>query len=47
MIVGFAFWNREEPYDPVIWTARVENDRVAEWRILDDTAQARANLGIS
>jgi ketosteroid isomerase-like protein len=26
IIIGYAFWNAEQPYDPVIWTARIEDD---------------------
>ena len=47
VIVGFAYWSEEQPYDPVIWTARIEGDRVAEWRIYDDTEQNRQELGIA
>ncbi len=47
VIVGFADWSEEQPYDPVIWTAKVEGDRIAEWRIYDDTEQNRQELGLS
>ncbi len=47
VIVGFAYWSEDQPYDPVIWTARIEGDRVAEWRIYDDTEQNRQELGIA
>jgi ketosteroid isomerase-like protein len=46
IIMGHAFWSEEQPYDPVIWTAKVENDRVARWRIYDDTTENRKELGI-
>jgi predicted SnoaL-like aldol condensation-catalyzing enzyme len=46
IIIGYAYWNEKQPYDPVIWTARIEGDRVAEWRIYDDTVANRANLGL-
>lgn len=46
IIVGHAFWSDEQPYDPGIWTAKVENDRVAEWRIYDDREENRRKLGI-
>jgi predicted SnoaL-like aldol condensation-catalyzing enzyme len=46
VIVGFADWSEEQPFDPVIWTARIEGDRVAEWRIYDDTEQNRQKLGL-
>ncbi len=31
---------------PAIWTATVAGDRVAEWRVYDDTAEAREALGV-
>jgi predicted SnoaL-like aldol condensation-catalyzing enzyme len=46
IIVGHAYWSETQPYDPAIWTARIEDDRVAEWRISDDTPQNRKELGI-
>ncbi len=46
MIVGHAFWSDEQPFDPVIWEAKIENDRVARWRIYDDTEENRKELGI-
>ena len=36
-----------EPLDgPAIWTARVENDLVAEWRVYLDTEENRRRLGL-
>jgi ketosteroid isomerase-like protein len=32
---------------PAIWTATVSGDRVAEWRVHDDTAEVRAALGVA
>lgn len=32
---------------PALWSARIRGDRVAEWRVFDDTAQARAHLGLA
>ena len=46
IILGHAYWNEKQPYDPGIWTARIEGDRVAEWRLYDDTANNRADLGL-
>ena len=31
---------------PAIWTAKVENDLIAEWRIYDDTEENRSLLDI-
>ena len=36
-----------EPLDgPAIWTAKIENDLIAEWRIFDDSKENREMLGI-
>ncbi len=36
-----------EPLDgPALWTAKVENDLVAEWRVYLDTAANRMKLGL-
>jgi len=32
---------------PAIWTAKIENDQIAEWRIYDDTEENRKILGIN
>ncbi|MBM4160026.1 MAG: nuclear transport factor 2 family protein [Ignavibacteria bacterium] len=45
-ILGHAFWSESEPYDPVIWTARVERDHIAEWRVHVDSEENRKTLGI-
>jgi predicted SnoaL-like aldol condensation-catalyzing enzyme len=47
LILGHAFWSEQQPYDPVIWTARIEHDLVAEWRVHHDTDENRRALGIS
>ena len=37
-----------KPLDgPAIWTAKVENDLIAEWRIYDDTKENREMLRIN
>lgn len=41
VILGFAYWSEEQPYDPVIWTASVVNDLVREWRVYADTEANR------
>jgi hypothetical protein len=46
IIIGYAYWNEKQPHDPVIWTARIERDLVAEWRVYDDTANNREYLGL-
>ena len=32
---------------PALWTARVKQNRVAEWRVYEDTAALRSKLGLS
>jgi hypothetical protein len=45
---GYAVWSKEEPTkDYVIWTAKIEDDLVAEWRIYKDTEENRTKFGIS
>jgi len=46
IIVGYAYWSKKEPFDPVIWTARIKNDRVAEWRVYEDTRKNRKKFKI-
>jgi ketosteroid isomerase-like protein len=36
-IIGSAYWSEDQPYDPVIWTATVVDDRIQEWRVYADT----------
>lgn len=31
---------------PALWTARIVNGRVAEWRVLEDTAANRRRIGL-
>jgi len=40
-VLGFAYWSEKEPYDPVIWTAKIENNLIAEWRVYEDTGENR------
>ncbi len=40
-VLGFAYWSGKEPYDPVIWTAVIENNLVDEWRVYVDTPANR------
>lgn len=46
ILIGYAYWTEKNKYDPAIWTARIEDDRVAEWRIHEDTPENRRRLGI-
>jgi len=46
ILIGFAYWSAENKYDPAIWTARIENDLVAEWRIYEDTVENRKKFNV-
>jgi ketosteroid isomerase-like protein len=41
VLYGYATWERGSEPDYAIWTARIENDLVAEWRIYEDTEENR------
>ena len=47
IIVGFSTCSHKPLEGPALWTARIENDRVAEWRIYDDTKENRKDLKIN
>ena len=40
-VLGYAYWSEKEPYDPVIWTARIEDNLIAEWRVYEDSDENR------
>jgi len=44
VILGYATWTKGSELDHAIWTARIENDLVAEWRVYYDTPQDREKL---
>jgi hypothetical protein len=44
IITGFAYWSDEKQHDNAIWTARIENDKVAEWQIYYDNKENRKQL---
>ena len=46
IIIGFSSCSNEALNGPMLWTARVENDLITEWRILPDTDENRKSLGI-
>jgi len=46
ILIGYAYWFEENKHDPAIWTARIENDLVAEWRIHEDTVENRRKFNI-
>ncbi len=43
---GYATWKKGDDPDHAIWTARIENDLVVEWRIYEDTAENRRAFGL-
>jgi hypothetical protein len=45
-VLGFAYWSEEYPYDPVIWTAIVNNNLISEWRVHEDTPENRTKFGL-
>ena len=46
VILGYAYWSEEQPYDPVIWTATIVNDLVREWRIYADSEENRRGFNL-
>jgi predicted SnoaL-like aldol condensation-catalyzing enzyme len=44
ILYGYATWNKGDAPDHAIWTATVEDDLVAVWRIHEDTEENRKNL---
>jgi hypothetical protein len=46
IIIGYANWSKEPVEDHVIWTAKIEDDLVAEWRIYEDTEENRRKFNI-
>ena len=46
IMIGYAYWNESNAHDPAIWTAKIADDLVAEWRIYYDTAENRRKFGI-
>jgi len=47
ILIGYATWSKGTPPDHAIWKATIRDDRVAEWRIYEDTEENRALLGIA
>lgn len=46
ILIGHATWSKGSSADHAIWTARIEHDLVAEWRIYHDTEENRRRLDI-
>jgi len=47
LIIGHSTCSYEPLDGPALWTAKVEDDLVAEWRVYHDTIENRARLGLS
>ena len=45
-VLGFAYWSEKEPYDPVIWTAVIENELITEWRVYVDSVENRKKFNL-
>jgi hypothetical protein len=45
-IIGYAFWSKGQPLDHVIWTAKISDNLIKEWRIYKDTEQIRHTLNL-
>lgn len=47
VIVGHSACSDMRLAGPALWTAKVEGDLIAEWRVYEDTAANRTHLGIA
>lgn len=45
-VIGFSTCSNRVLDGPALWTARVENGLIAEWRILEDNPENRKSLGL-
>jgi len=45
-IIGHSTCSYEPLDGPALWTAKVEGERVAEWRVYFDTTENRRNLNL-
>lgn len=46
VLYGYATWQEGGEPDWAIWTARIEDDLVAEWRIYEDNEANRVKFGL-
>ena len=46
ILYGYATWKEGEAPDHAIWTATIENDLVAEWRIYEDTEDNKKKFNL-
>jgi len=47
VLYGYATWHKGSEPDYAIWTAKIENDLVAEWRIHEDSAENRKQFNLT
>lgn len=47
ILIGYADWSKDSDRDYAIWTAKIENDKVAEWRIYEDTKENRQKFNVN
>ncbi len=45
-MLGYAYWSKERPFDPAIWTAVVVEGLVREWRVYADTPDNRRRFNL-
>ena len=45
-VLGFAYWSEKEQYDPVIWTAIIEDNLISEWRVYEDSPENRNKFNL-
>jgi ketosteroid isomerase-like protein len=46
LVIGHSTCSHEPLDGPALWTARIENDLVAEWRVYLDTPENREKLNL-
>ncbi len=46
ILIGYAKWSKDSSEDHAIWTVKVEDDLVAEWRIYENTEENRRKFHI-
>lgn len=46
VLQGYSTCPDDRMDGPALWTARVSDDRLSEWRVYEDTAENRRRLGI-
>ena len=46
VVVGRSICSEPRLSGPANWRAQVRGDKIAKWRVYDDTSETRAHLGI-